>query len=54
MKNLAWGSKLLGKLAGKLKHAKYDIYYVENWSLTFDLKILLMTLFGRKTYRSVY
>ena len=33
---------------------KYDIYYVENWSLSFDLKILLMTLFGRKTHGSAY
>jgi lipopolysaccharide/colanic/teichoic acid biosynthesis glycosyltransferase len=23
---------------------KYDLYYVENWSLTFDIKILLRTL----------
>jgi len=36
------------------ERTKYDIYYVENWSLTFDLKILLMTLFGRKTYGSAY
>jgi lipopolysaccharide/colanic/teichoic acid biosynthesis glycosyltransferase len=23
---------------------KYDLYYIENWSLTFDIKILLRTL----------
>ncbi len=22
---------------------RYDIYYIENWSIFFDLKILLMT-----------
>ncbi len=22
---------------------KYDIYYIENWSLIFDIKILLLT-----------
>ena len=24
---------------------EHDIYYIENWSLLFDLKILLMTVF---------
>ena len=28
------------------KRVKYDIYYIENWSLAFDVKILLMTVFG--------
>ncbi len=27
---------------------KYDLYYIEHWSLFFDFKILLMTLFARK------
>ena len=26
------------------KRIEYDIYYVENWSLSFDLKILWLTL----------
>jgi lipopolysaccharide/colanic/teichoic acid biosynthesis glycosyltransferase len=26
------------------ERTKYDLYYVENWSLGFDLKILFMTL----------
>lgn len=33
---------------------QYDIYYVENWSLAFDLRIMLMTIkeifFGRHAY----
>ncbi|MBI2619626.1 MAG: undecaprenyl-phosphate glucose phosphotransferase [Ignavibacteriales bacterium] len=33
---------------------KYDVYYVENWSLTFDLKIIFKTiravLFGKDAY----
>ena len=33
---------------------KYDIYYAENWSLMFDMKILVMTfvvcLIGRNAY----
>jgi len=27
---------------------KYDIYYIENWSLLFDIKILMMTFFAHK------
>jgi lipopolysaccharide/colanic/teichoic acid biosynthesis glycosyltransferase len=27
---------------------RYDLYYLENWSLAFDWKILLKTLFARK------
>lgn len=27
---------------------KYDIYYIENWSVWFDLKILFMTIFAKK------
>ena len=27
---------------------KYDLYYLENWSLLFDLKIILRTFFSRK------
>ena len=27
------------------KRVKYDLYYIENWSLWFDLKIILMTIF---------
>ena len=26
------------------KRIEYDIYYIENWNVFFDLKILLMTL----------
>jgi len=36
------------------ERTKYDIYYVENWSLVFDLKIILQTvkavLFGKDAY----
>lgn len=30
------------------ERVKYDLYYLENWSMTFDFKILLKTLFARK------
>ncbi len=31
-----------------LERTKYDLYYMENWSLIFDLEILFMTLFAFK------
>ncbi len=30
------------------ERTKYDLYYIENWSLAFDLKILLMSVFAMK------
>ncbi|HEX6548049.1 MAG TPA: undecaprenyl-phosphate glucose phosphotransferase [Candidatus Dormibacteraeota bacterium] len=32
----------------------YDLYYIENWSLAFDLKILLITLFRVWTHKNAY
>lgn len=32
----------------------YDLYYIENWSLAFDLKILLITLFKVFTHKNAY
>jgi len=29
-----------------VERTKYDLYYIENWSLFFDIKILLRTLFN--------
>lgn len=33
---------------------EYDLYYVDNWSFFFDVRILLMTLFSRNAYRNAY
>ncbi len=30
---------------------KYDMYYLENWSLFLDLKIILLTLFSRRVHQ---
>jgi lipopolysaccharide/colanic/teichoic acid biosynthesis glycosyltransferase len=30
------------------ERTKYDLYYIENWSLAFDLKIMFMSLFALK------
>ena len=32
------------------RRVDYDLYYIDNWSFFFDLKILLMTLFSKKAY----
>ncbi|MES2388305.1 MAG: exopolysaccharide biosynthesis polyprenyl glycosylphosphotransferase [Bacteroidota bacterium] len=38
----------------RLQRTKYDIWYFENWSILLDLKIILLTIFGRKANRNVY
>ena len=37
-----------------VERTKYDVYYVENWSLLLDIKILLRTLFGVFRDRNAY
>jgi Undecaprenyl-phosphate glucose phosphotransferase len=36
------------------RRVEHDIYYIDNWSLLFDIKILLLTVFSPKTYRNAY
>jgi len=36
------------------KRVEHDIFYLENWSFWLDLKILLLTFFGRETNKNVY
>lgn len=33
-----------------VRRVECDLYYIDHWSLWFDLKILLLTVFSRKTY----
>ena len=33
---------------------EYDLYYIENWSIFFDIKIMFMTLFGGMTGKNAY
>jgi Undecaprenyl-phosphate glucose phosphotransferase len=33
---------------------EYDLYYIDNWSLTLDLQIIGRTIFSRKAYRNAY
>ena len=44
-------TKSVGKMEARVKH---DIYYVENWSLLFDLKILSMTIVAAIIGRNAY
>lgn len=32
------------------RRVEYDLYYIDNWSLLFDLKIITLTIFSGKTY----
>ena len=36
------------------RRIEYDLYYIDNWSFLFDLKILIMTLFSKKAYVNAY
>lgn len=34
------------------RRVEYDLYYIDNWSLLFDLRIMFLTVFSRKAYRN--
>jgi Undecaprenyl-phosphate glucose phosphotransferase len=34
------------------RRVEYDMFYIDNWSFFFDLKILLMTLFSKTAYQN--
>jgi Undecaprenyl-phosphate glucose phosphotransferase len=36
------------------RRVEHDFYYIDHWSLFFDVKILLLTLLSPKTYRNAY
>ncbi|MGD9920672.1 MAG: undecaprenyl-phosphate glucose phosphotransferase [Pseudorhodoplanes sp.] len=36
------------------KRVEYDIYYIENWSLTLDILILIRTVLSQKSYQNAY
>lgn len=36
------------------KRVACDIYYIENWTFGLDMKIIWLTLFGRKTQKNAY
>jgi len=36
------------------KRIEYDLYYLQNWSLIFDLRIIVMTIFSALIDRNAY
>ena len=36
------------------KRIEYDLYYIENWTLWLDIKILILTLFGKNVNKNAY
>ena len=36
------------------KRIEYDLYYIENWSLWFDIKIIVRTLFTGFVHKTAY
>ena len=36
------------------KRVEYDLYYIDNWSLAFDFKIVLMTIFSKQSYANAF
>lgn len=37
-----------------VRRVEHDLYYIDHWSVMFDLKIMLMTLFSPRSYRNAY
>lgn len=38
----------------KTQRTKHDLWYVENWSLWLDMKIIYLTVFGSKTHKNAF
>jgi putative colanic acid biosynthesis UDP-glucose lipid carrier transferase len=38
----------------KAQRTHHDLWYVENWSLWLDIKIIYLTIFSRKAHTSAY
>jgi lipopolysaccharide/colanic/teichoic acid biosynthesis glycosyltransferase len=36
------------------KRIEHDLYYVDNWSFFFDLKIMIMTVVLKRAYTNAY
>ena len=36
------------------RRVEHDLYYIDNWSLWFDIKIIALTVFSSKTHSDVY
>jgi Undecaprenyl-phosphate glucose phosphotransferase len=36
------------------QRVEYDLYYIDNWSFLFDIKIIVMTFFSKRSYINAY
>ena len=36
------------------KRVEYDLYYIDNWSIILDLKIIIMTVLSKRAYTNAY
>ena len=36
------------------RRVEYDLYYIDNWSIYLDIKIMIMTIFTAKSYNNAY
>ena len=37
-----------------IARVEYDLFYIDHWSVMFDVKIMLATLFSPRSYRNAY
>ena len=37
-----------------VRRVEYDLYYIDHWSVMFDIRIMLATLFSLRSYRNAY
>ena len=36
------------------ERVEHDLYYIDNWSLWLDIKIMAMTVFSSRTHKGAY
>src|SRR5262245_62832753 len=36
------------------RRVEHDLYYIDNWSLWFDLRIMLLTVFSRRSHHNAH
>jgi lipopolysaccharide/colanic/teichoic acid biosynthesis glycosyltransferase len=44
-------TETLEKMRRRVEH---DLYYIDNWSFWFDLRIMIMTVFSKASYSNAY
>jgi putative colanic acid biosysnthesis UDP-glucose lipid carrier transferase len=38
----------------KIQRTRHDIWYIKNWTIWLDIKIIFLTLFGKKTWKNAF